>query len=506
MPGLLDTLFGGIFTDTSVDAPQVDPLAAGHESLLAQRALAPLLFSLEAQYAPQFARLGFQMANELGFNYKPPSDQEIKEKFPFFANEWERVRSQGDDRSFTEWLNAHLSLNPQDAGSIQYREWEKQRMQEQGVPADAIEQYDRAAQALAQTQASANRIQREADLRDVQQLGGAAREAFEAVNPELAGLRQQIAGDAAAALRQQSAPYYDAILDPGGGRVSAAQVEAAPKLGTYFQTGQVLGQAPQAQAQDPRAARDVQAPLLGDPAAVSAERLQAPMVSAPGPVSAERLQAPMVSAPGPVSAERVQATTVDSPQLGPAAQMRSFGVGQTALGQSTATAARRLLERGGLTDVGQALQAQALAELGRGGELSPEQRRLAEQASAQAFTARGLGQSRAAAIDQVLRVLDKSRELQNERRAFAGGVDAQNLGARGQAQGFALGARGQELGAQTFNAGQQQAAEATNVGARNQFAALGGELALRAGLANQQAGLQAGLANQQAQLAAQQSN
>lgn len=75
----------------------------------------------------------------------------------------------------------------------------------------------------------------------------------------------------------------------------------------------------------------------------------------------------------------------------------------------------------------QELTRQAQSDLALGGSLNPAQRAQIEQASRAAFGARGLGRSQQAAIGEAYNALDYGRQLQNERRGFAGAANAQNM-------------------------------------------------------------------------------
>jgi len=83
----------------------------------------------------------------------------------------------------------------------------------------------------------------------------------------------------------------------------------------------------------------------------------------------------------------------------------------------------------GLKNVGasaleQEMQQQALTDLQRGGQLSPEEARAAVQAARGATSARGLGQGTPAAVLEVLNRDAASRGRMDARRNYAAGVDA----------------------------------------------------------------------------------
>ena len=77
----------------------------------------------------------------------------------------------------------------------------------------------------------------------------------------------------------------------------------------------------------------------------------------------------------------------------------------------------------GRTRIGAELENQAFVDLQRGGELSPEDARNAEQQARSAFAARGLANSRPAVAAEVLNRQALTDQRRNQRRAFASGVE-----------------------------------------------------------------------------------
>jgi hypothetical protein len=91
----------------------------------------------------------------------------------------------------------------------------------------------------------------------------------------------------------------------------------------------------------------------------------------------------------------------------------------------------------GPSDIEKELTGQAFADLKLGGALSAEDQRLAQQAARGAFAARGLNNSNVSAVAEVLGRQQYSDERLNNRRAFAGNVEAQNQGREAADRGFA---------------------------------------------------------------------
>jgi hypothetical protein len=119
-----------------------------------------------------------------------------------------------------------------------------------------------------------------------------------------------------------------------------------------------------------------------------------------------------------------------------------------------------------LTPIQQEMQKQAMADLQLGGRLGEGELRDISQAIGSRFSARGLGYSPAAAASELLGTDAAMRQRQNERRNFAGNVDAAGFGQQTTNRGF--GATYAGLGGQANTAaGQLGAAYAQlNEGAR----------------------------------------
>lgn len=84
----------------------------------------------------------------------------------------------------------------------------------------------------------------------------------------------------------------------------------------------------------------------------------------------------------------------------------------------------------GPSDIERELNQQALSELRMGGALSPEEQRAASQSARAAYSARGLATGSPAAVAEVLARDSFGRQRMQERRAFAGAVDAQRTARR----------------------------------------------------------------------------
>ncbi len=274
-------------------------------------------------------------------------------------------------------------------------------------------------------------------------------------------------------------------------------------------------------------------PQLGAAAQGQIGQSQAPVtINAPGsiqqltgsnvqaPQGFERVNAPggVANVQGPNGVANVNAQTGFERVNAPNVNLSSVNVGQnnllTNLTNSGFNANR---------PIQQTLEQQAQGDLALGGQLSADQTRLAQQASRSAAEARGMAGSNGAMLNEVQRQLDMSRQLQNERRNFAAGVEQQGFGQLATQQGQAIQAAGVTndylgLGLNAQNANNQNALALGQMGLQanlaNQAAGLqGNQLNLQGQLANQNAaldtnrmGLQANLANQQAGIANNQLN
>lgn len=189
---------------TTVQAPQpINPAQVGAESLQTQIRLAPEQFAAEAQFAPQYANLyqGIMRDVLLGSDQAP----------------------------------------------------------------GLLSTYSQAAPAISDLQAQLNRAQRQADITDVQQLGGAATQAFQQANPQLMALQsaatERALNPANAVSGVGMAPRLSAGQNPLLGLMGLQAAEGLLSGGQLspYETSRIAGQVAEqygtmGRAQDPIAA------------------------------------------------------------------------------------------------------------------------------------------------------------------------------------------------------------------------------------------------------------
>jgi hypothetical protein len=304
---------------------------------------------------------------------------------------------------------------------------------------------------------TSNTALRNANLADVDQLGGWALQQRHNLNTPL----------------YQNMDQLDAMARQG-----ITPGAAQNQLQQNFQAG------PQFQSVNPL---QVNAPQLGAAERVGFERIA-------GPQEARN-----------VAAERVNALT----------DFQRAHVEQGDYG--LATAASRLGQVGP-SSIQQTLEGQAASDLSLGRSLSAEQTRDAQQAARAAYSARGLGDSNSAIAAEVLNLDAAATAREAQRRQFAQGVDATGFGQRQAGLQSALGVSdasrgyaGLGLSAQQTNIGAQMQGNQLNLQGQmaNQGTSLAAQQAnqqrdlamnaqrFQAAQANQQAGITTGLANQQ---------
>lgn len=526
---------------------QLNPAQVGADALEAQIRLAPDQYAAEARYQPLYARLNQGILGQQLFGFDPQQanvwengpaglkaeiEAGYKEYYDWATsiNRQTGRPNEAAPRPKEQWLSDHIRENPDDDVSRAVQEYAA------GNPMSMLDMVKQASPAIQDLANQTTRSQREASLRDVQDLAPGYKQAFDAANPQLAAMQNAMAGDAMGTIGggmtlQQQLGFSPATLagawqpatsgsqsslpkqatggpstpgsgdtfrggSPVGGGTSSAGSGVAPTFVPMMDRGVAPMQAAQ------RGAAPFHSAILdqGPTGFQAAQRGSSPYLEGPHVTAAQRGLAPTLEGPHVTAAQRGLAPTLEGPHMDAAQAGRSL------LSQDLNTMARRGVLSDGLSSVGRQMQSQALGDLALGGSLSPEQQRLAQQASREAFTARGLGRSQAAGIDEALRVLDASRTLQNERRAFASGVDAQNLQSKQVANQFGLGVDTQNQGLAQFNAGLLQDAAARNqatglsAGALNvnlaaQQQSENAQLAQQAALANQATGLSAGIQN-----------
>jgi hypothetical protein len=260
-----------------------------------------------------------------------------------------------------------------------------------------------------------------------------------------------------------------------------AATAAGPQIGAPMMAGVQQAQGNTSQGSFSQAPTTIDAPS-------GLEKLV--QYSVGGPTSYDKVNAPgsvaNVNAPGAVGNVNAQTgfERVNAPNLG----LQQVSAGQNQLLQN--------LQQQGFSanrPIQQTLEQQAQGDLALGGQLSADQTRLAQQASRAAAEARGMAGSNGSMLNEVQRQLDMSRQLQNERRQFASGVEQQGFGQLATQQGQAIQAAGVTNDFLGLGVNAQQA--------NNQNALAAGGMQLQAGLANQQAGLEGNRLNMQGQLA-----
>lgn len=333
-----------------------------------------------------------------------------------------------------------------------------------------IDLYGRINPQLSQISADSNTAQRTADIRDVENLGSRASQAFLNANPEL---KAQL--DRATAMQNQG---------PGSGQT---MLEQQLQSGVNF-----------ANLQPDR----LSAQQLSTPSALQANQISATQVN---PYDAIRVDG------GPA----INAMTVNSPSIR-AGEIQG-GALQDRLTQQAMDA--------GPSAISQRLQQAALDAMQQGGQLSEQEMRDATQATRAAYAARGMGLGDQAALGEVQNRLINQRQRQLENLGLAGQINQQLLGEQAANRGFAQGVLGQNVAIQGQNIGNaldaaranqatSMQAQLANQGANLQAQSLTRDLSLRAQLANQAAQNQAfsqaqqinSLQNMQAQMANQSAN
>lgn len=333
-----------------------------------------------------------------------------------------------------------------------------------------IDLYSRINPQLSQISADSNTAQRTADIRDVENLGARASQAFLDANPEL---KAQL--DRATAMQNQG---------PGSGQT---MLEQQLKSGVNF-----------ANLQPDR----LSAQQLSTPSALQANQVTAQPVN---PYDSIRVDG------GPA----INAMTVNSPSIR-AGEIQG-GALQDRLTQQAMDA--------GPSAISQRLQQAAMDAMQQGGQLSEQEMRDATQATRAAYAARGMGLGDQAALGEVQNRLINQRQRQLENLGLAGQINQQLLGEQAANRGFAQSVLGQNvaiqgqnignaLDAARANQGASMQAQLANQGANLQAQSLTRDLSLRAQLANQAAQNQAfsqaqqlnSLQNMQAQVANQNAN
>lgn len=300
------------------------------------------------------------------------------------------------------------------------------------------------------------------------------------------GTAPQIVGPSG---QNQGMQHLSNLLGASGYQQVQGQ-NAQGQTGANFAGPAALAATPQLQSAATGAIGQSQAPATIN-APQGFQQLQGSNINAPQ--GFERVSAPNavgnVTAPNAVGNVNAQTgfERVTAPNVG----LQQVSAGQNQLLQN-------LQQQGFQANrpIQQTLEQQAQGDLALGGQLSADQTRMAQQAARAAAESRGMVGSNGAIVNEVQRQLDMSRELQNERRGFAQGVEQQGFGQIATQQGQAIQAAGVT---NDFLGLGINAAQANN---QNTLAQAG--MGLQANLANQSAGLEGNRLNLQGQLANQQ--
>lgn len=357
------------------------------------------------------------------------------------------INAMADPALQSKILGAEQQFRPQ------YTQLNLQEMEQylRGVPgqdgkpgqAGAIDILSQVTPDLVKAQETADRLQRDADIRALQSQSGGYRSAIEAANPEMfAALKKagEMGGD-----QNLFGRYAKAVT----GAQTFGDVNITPTQAA------LIGAAPQMTAQGYQAAQG-QAALLG-----AAPTAQAALLGA----------APTISAQG-YDAEGYTSQGYDAARAARVADIASRDVTQGALGQQLYGQAMGAAP----TAASETFRRRAAEMAVSTGQLSPEELRNAQQSTREAFAARGLEMSNQAIAGEAMARSEAVRQRQAQDIQQAAALNQAYLADLNASRGFATGVYGQDLGMQQAN----QAA------------------ALQAAQANQAAGMQLSLADQQA--------
>jgi hypothetical protein len=488
-------------------APQRDYAQETKDTLATQIALAPDLYASEAKYQPMYNQLQMQLAQEAvlgresGFN-----TQAYAQSRPDLARNWQNSLANPTGATEKGILQA---------GS--FENYVKQDWEGSGAdPAFAtggrsgglIQTYAGLQPQLSAISAQSNTAQRAADIRDVANLGTAARAAFETANPELitqlkaAGQLQGLQASQNQALTRLNAGLATA---PSQQNISAQQI-TGPNI-----NAQMVGRENTSFGNIDT--MNVNAQQMASPGSVQAQQLSAARVAAPNSVGAERVGAELIQTPAQVQAQNVstqalQAQQVAAPQQVQAGLIQPGTLGASLYGQAL---------NAGPSRISSALESAVLGNLTADGSLSPAEQRQAEQQVRASYAARGMAMSPQAISAEVQNRLVNQRQRSIENLGLAGQVNQQLQAEQAANRGFAGNVFGADVNVQQQNVGNQFAAAQfnnqaalqaalANQSAGNQMSQQTAANQLQAQLANQQAGLQAGQFNASTSIQAQQAN
>jgi hypothetical protein len=332
-----------------------------------------------------------------------------------------------------------------------------------GGQAGAIDILSQVTPKLVEAQETADRLQRDADIRALQAQSGGYRSAIEAANPEMfAALKK--AGEMGG-----TTDFY------GGLQNAITGAQRLGDVGAALANASTIAQAPQVNLQGYQAAQG-QAAMLG-----AAPTAQAALLGA----------APTISAQG-YSAEGYGSQGYDAARAARVADIASRDVAQGALGQQLYGQAIEAAPTEASATFRRRAAEMALAT----GQLTAEDVRNAQQATREAFAARGLEMSNQAIAAEAMSRAEAVGQRQAQALQQAAALNQAYLADLNASRGFATGVYGQDLGMQQANqAAALQAAQANQ--------AMAGQLSLADQAAiNQAAQFGAMSANEAAQFTA----
>jgi hypothetical protein len=307
-----------------------------------------------------------------------------------------------------------------------------------GGQAGAIDILKQITPDLVAAQETADRLQRDADIRALQSQSGGYLSALMKANP------QMFAQLEAARAMGGKTDLYGGLERAITGAQTFGDVTITPTQAA------LIGTAPQMTAQGYQAAQG-QAALLG---------------------AAPTAQAALLGAAPTIAAQGYSAEGYDAARAARVADIASRDVTQGALGQQLYGQAMQAAP----TAASETFRRRAAEMAVSTGQISPEELRNAQQATREAFAARGLEMSNQAIAGEAMARAEAVRQRQAQDIQQAAALNQAYLADLNASRGFATGVYGQDLGMQQAN----QAA------------------ALQAAQANQAAGLQLSLADQQA--------
>lgn len=354
---------------------------------------------------------------------------------------------------------------------------------------------------LTAAQETADRLKRDADIRSLQSQSGAYLSALMQANPAMFAELEAARGmggptdffkDYEKALANR-AIFGDVQVTPA----SAALVQnvAPVNLSGYTAaqgTAPMLGAAPTAQAN-----------LLGAAPTIAAQGYGAEGYGSQG-YNASQMVASLLGA-----APTAAAQGYDAARAARVADIASRDVTQGALGQQLYGQAMRAAP----TTASETFRRRAAEMAVSTGQIGPEELRNAQQATREAFAARGLEMSNQAIAGEAMARAEAVRQRQAQDIQQAAALNQAYLADLNASRGFATGVYGQDLGMQQANqAAALQAAQANQAmagqlsladqAALNQAAQFGAQAQNVANLANAEQAARFQMANQQAQMQA----